>query len=29
MFIKSLCCSMVLFVALAAVGVWLQRRRSR
>ena len=29
MFIKSLCCSMLVFVALAAIGIWLQRRRSR
>jgi hypothetical protein len=25
--LKALCCSMLLFVALAAVGIWLQRRR--
>jgi len=29
MFIKALCCSVLLFVALAAMGVWLQRRRRR
>jgi hypothetical protein len=25
---KALCCSMLLFVALGAVGIWLRRRRS-
>jgi len=27
--IKALLCSMVLFVGLAIVGIWLQRRRGR
>jgi hypothetical protein len=26
---KALCCSMLVFVALAAVGLWLRRRRGR
>lgn len=29
MFIKALCCSAVVFVALAWVGIWLQRHRGR
>jgi predicted small lipoprotein YifL len=29
MFIKTLCCAAVVFVALAACGFWLQRRRRR
>jgi hypothetical protein len=28
-FIKALCCAAVVFVALAACGIWLQRRRGR
>jgi hypothetical protein len=27
--VKALCCSMLLFIALAAVGLWLRRRRGR
>jgi hypothetical protein len=27
--VKALCCSMLLFVALAAAGLWLRRRRGR
>jgi hypothetical protein len=27
MFIKTLCCSALLFVALASIGIWLQRHR--
>jgi hypothetical protein len=27
--LKALWCSMLLFLALAAVGLWLQRRRGR
>jgi len=27
--LKALCCSMLVFVALAAAGIWLQRRRGR
>jgi hypothetical protein len=26
-FIKALCCAAVLFVLLASLGIWLQRRR--
>jgi len=26
-FIKALCCAAVVFLALAAGGIWLQRRR--
>jgi hypothetical protein len=26
-FIKALCCAAVLFVVLAALGIWLQNRR--
>jgi hypothetical protein len=26
--LKALCCSMLLFIAIAAFGVWLQRRRT-
>ena len=29
MFIKALCCSMMIFIALASIGIWLQRRRGR
>jgi hypothetical protein len=29
MFIKTLCCAAVVFVALAGCGIWLQRRRGR
>ena len=29
MFIKTLCCSMMIFVAVAWVGIWLQRKRRR
>jgi len=29
MFIKALCCSMMIFIAVAALGIWLQRRRGR
>jgi hypothetical protein len=29
MFIKALCCAAMLFVVLAVVGIWLQRRRGR
>jgi MYXO-CTERM domain-containing protein len=25
--LKALCCSMLLFVAIAAAGLWLRRRR--
>jgi hypothetical protein len=28
-FIKALCCAAVLFVVLAAAGIWLQRHRGR
>jgi hypothetical protein len=28
-FIKALCCAMVLFVVLAALGIWVQRYRGR
>jgi len=28
-FIKALCCSMMIFIAVAAIGIWLQRRRGR
>jgi len=27
--LKALCCSMLLFVAIAAFGMWLRRRRER
>jgi hypothetical protein len=26
---KALCCSMLVFVALGAAGIWLRRRRGR
>jgi hypothetical protein len=29
MFIKALCCAAMVFVVLAVVGIWLQRRRGR
>jgi hypothetical protein len=29
MFIKALCCSMMLFVAVGWVGIWLRTRRRR
>jgi hypothetical protein len=29
MVIKALCCSMMVFVAIAWAGIWLQRRRRR
>jgi hypothetical protein len=29
MFVKALCCSMMVFVALAWAGIWLRRHRSR
>jgi hypothetical protein len=29
MFIKALCCSTMVFVAVAWAGIWLQRRRRR
>ena len=29
MFVKTLCCAAMIFVALAAAGIWLQRRRGR
>ena len=29
MFIKFLCCSMMVFVAIASIGVWLQRARRK
>ncbi len=29
MFIKALCCSVMIFIAVAAIGIWLQRRRDR
>jgi len=28
-FIKALCCTMMIFMVGAAAGVWLQRRRGR
>jgi hypothetical protein len=28
-FIKAVCCAAVLFVVLAALGIWLQKRRGR
>jgi MYXO-CTERM domain-containing protein len=27
--VKALCCSMLIFVALGAAGLWLRRRRGR
>jgi hypothetical protein len=29
MLIKALCCSILLFIAIAAFGMWLQRQRRR
>jgi hypothetical protein len=29
MFIKALCCSMLVFVAIAWAGLWLRRRRGK
>jgi hypothetical protein len=29
MFIKTLCCSMMIFVAVGWVGIWLRTRRRR
>jgi hypothetical protein len=29
MFIKALCCSMMVFVAVGWVGIWLRTRRRR
>ena len=29
MFIKAICCSAMIFVAVAAIGLWLRRRRGR
>lgn len=29
MFIKALCCSVMIFIAVAAIGIWFQRRRGR
>jgi hypothetical protein len=29
MIVKALCCSALVFVALAAAGLWLRRRRGR
>jgi hypothetical protein len=29
MVIKALCCSMMVFVAIAWAGIWLQRHRRR
>ncbi|AEV85244.1 hypothetical protein ACWT_4224 [Actinoplanes sp. SE50] len=29
MFIKALCCTMLIFVAGAMLGIWLQRARGR
>ncbi|MBB4691786.1 hypothetical protein BKA14_001934 [Actinoplanes abujensis] len=29
MFIKMLCCSVLIFVAVASLGIWLQRRRGK
>jgi len=28
-FIKFLCCSMMVFVAVAAIGLWLQKARRK
>jgi hypothetical protein len=28
-FIKALACTMMIFIAGAAIGIWLQRRRGR
>jgi hypothetical protein len=28
-FVKALCCSALLFVAIGAVGVWLRQQRGR
>ena len=27
MFIKTLCCSALIFILVASIGIWLQRRR--
>jgi hypothetical protein len=27
MFIKALCCSMMIFIAVASAGIWVSRRR--
>jgi hypothetical protein len=29
MLVKALCCSMLVFLAVAAAGMWLRRRRDR
>lgn len=29
MFIKFLCCSMLVFVAVAALGIWMQKARRK
>ena len=29
MFTKALCCSMMIFIAVAAIGIWLRRTRGR
>jgi hypothetical protein len=29
MFIKTLCCAMMIFIAVGSIGIWLQRRRGR
>jgi hypothetical protein len=29
MFIKAICCAAVVFVVLAVLGIWLQKRRGR
>jgi hypothetical protein len=27
MFIKAICCSMMIFIAIGALGIWLHRHR--